>query len=79
MATPMVLVVGAYSMMDTVSSRRAGRKIRKKALTMPGRTKGITISFRDCHMLAPQERDASIRESCTCSRAAELAFREKAM
>ena len=55
------------------------RKFLKKALTIPGRTSGITISFKDCHMLAPQERDASIRESCTCSSAAELAFKEKAM
>ena len=65
--------------MDTVSSRNAGRKIKKNALIIPGRTSGITISFKDCHMVAPQERDASIKESCTCSSAALLAFKLNAM
>ena len=30
-------------------------------------------------MVAPQERDASIKESCTCSSAALLAFKLNAM
>ena len=66
-------------MMDTVNSRSAGRKMRKNAASMPGLTKGSTMSLRDCHMVAPQAREASTRESCTCSKAAEFAFREKAM
>ena len=65
--------------METVNSRSAGKKIRKKAEIIPGRTNGITMSFKDCHMEAPQEREASIKESCTCSKAAELAFKENAM
>ena len=61
------------------SSRRAGKKMRKNAATMPGRTSGSTTSRRACHMLAPQARAASTSESCTCSSAAELALSEKAM
>ena len=46
---------------------------------MPGLTSGSTMSFRDCHMVAPQAREASTSESWTCSRAALLAFSEKAI
>ena len=63
--------------MDTVSSLKAGKKIKKKEASIPGRTKGITISFKDCHIVAPQLLDASIKESWTCSKAAEFDFKEK--
>ena len=75
----MVRVEGPYNITETVNSRRAGRKIRKKAAIIPGLTSGITISFKDCHILAPHAREASTNESCTCSSAAELALSEKAI
>ncbi|AMQ91823.1 hypothetical protein ACT74_03975 [Aggregatibacter actinomycetemcomitans] len=66
-------------MPKTVNSRSAGKKIKKKAAIIPGLTNGMTMSFSDCHILAPQARAASTKESCTCSKAAEFAFKENAM
>ena len=55
----------------------AGRKIRKKPETIAGRIRGMVISFSDSKWDAPQERDASSSDGCTCWSDAEALFMEK--
>ena len=71
------MVFGPYRRMDVVTSRIAGRKIRKKPETIAGRISGSVISVRLSVWEAPQTRAASSSEEWTCSRAALEVFMEK--
>ena len=63
--------------MEVVTSRMAGRKMRKKPDTMAGRIRGRVTSASPSMWEAPQVRAASSREAWTWSRAAEELFMEK--